>query len=254
MAADRMTDASGKGITRLMSSQAGMRSQTGNRLLDKLPDEELEQLRPHLEKVSLSYAQPLIEPYAPIPYVYFPVNVLASLVTVLEDGATVESGSVGREGMVGVPILLDADSTPMQTLVQIPGHSLRVRSRLIKEVFDRGGALHHLLHRYIHTLFVVASQSAACNRRHVVNERLARWLLMSSDGVASQHLALTQEFLSTMLGVRRSGVTEAAIRLQSQGLIRYTRGSVEILDRESLEQSACECYRMVKDEYDRLLG
>jgi CRP-like cAMP-binding protein len=237
-----------------MSPQPEMRSRTGNRLLDKLPDEELEQLRPALERVSLSHAQPLIEPHGPIPYIYFPVNALASLVTMLEDGSTVEAGSVGREGMVGVPILLDADLTPMQTLVQIPGEGYRVRSRAMKEAFDRGGALHHLLHRYIHTLFVVASQSAACNRRHLVNERLARWLLMSSDGVASEHLSLTQEFLATMLGVRRSGVTEAALRLQSHGLIRYSRGSVEILDREGLEQSACECYRMVKDEYDRLLG
>lgn len=237
-----------------MFPQQEMRTETGNRLLDKLPEEELELLHPHLERVSLSHAQPLIRPNDPIPYVYFPVSALASLVTVLEDGSTVEAGSVGREGMVGVPILLDADTTPMQTLVQIPGEGFRVKARAVKEVFDRGDALHQLMHRYIHTLFVVASQSAACNRRHLVNERLARWLLMSSDGVASHHLALTQEFLATMLGVRRSGVTEAAIKLQEQGLIRYSRGSVEILDREELERYACECYRMVRDEYERLLA
>jgi CRP-like cAMP-binding protein len=237
-----------------MIAQQEIRSQTGNRLLDKLPDKELEALLPHSERLSLSHAQPLIQPHEPIPYIYFPVNALASLVTLLEDGSTVEAGAVGREGMVGVPVLLDADSTPMQTVIQIPGEVYRVRSKVVKEVFDRGGALHQLMQRYIHTLFVVASQSAACNRRHLVNERLARWLLMSSDGIASHQLALTQEFLATMLGVRRSGVTEAAVRLQHQGLISYTRGSVGILDREGLEQAACECYRMVKDEYDRLLG
>jgi CRP-like cAMP-binding protein len=237
----------------LMASQIETRSRIGNRLLDKLPSEELELLRPHLEQVTLAHAQPLIQPNEPIPYLYFPVTALGSLVTVLEDGATVEAGSVGREGMVGVPVLLDAATTPMQTVVQIPGEAFRVKAKAVKDAFDRGGELHHLMHRYIHTLFVVAAQSAACNRRHHVEARLARWLLMSSDGVGSQHLGLTQEFLATMLGVRRSGVTEAAIKLQSRDLIRYTRGFVDITDREGLEQSACECYRMVKEEYDRLL-
>ena len=237
-----------------MSTHQEARAQIVNRLLAKLPGEELEDLRPHLEPVSLSHAQYLIAPNRPILYVYFPINALASLVTVLEDGSTVEAGSVGREGMVGIPVLLGAGKTPMQTLVQIPGEALRVKAEVIKEAFDKGGALHDLLHRYVHTLFVVASQSAACNRRHHVDARLCRWLLMSSDGVASNELALTQEFLATMLGVRRAGVTQAALHLQEAGLIDYNRGRIRILDREKLEAATCECYRMVKDEYDRLLG
>lgn len=237
-----------------MSKHQEARSQTGNRLLAKLPGEELEALRPHLEQVSLSHSQPLITPHEPIPYVYFPITALASLVTVLEDGSTVEAGSVGREGMVGVPVLLDAGTTPMETLVQIPGEAMRAKAVVIKDEFDKGGLLHHLLRRYIHTLFVVASQSAACHRRHKVEARLSRWLLMSSDGVNSNELGLTQEFLAKMLGVRRAGVTEAALSLQEAGLIDYTRGRIQILDRERLEAATCECYHMVKDEYDRLLG
>jgi CRP-like cAMP-binding protein len=235
-------------------AQQAIRSQAGNRLLARLPGAELELLRPHLETVSLAHAHPLITPHDPIPYIYFPINCLASLVTILEDGSTVEAGCVGREGMVGVPVLLDAETTPMQTLVQIPGDSVRVKAKIVKDVFERGGALRDLLNRFIHTLFVVASQSTACNRRHQIENRLARWLLMSSDGVASDKLALTQEFLATMLGVRRSGVTEAAIKLQRAGLISYNRGYVEILDREALEHATCECYHMVKDEYERLLA
>jgi CRP-like cAMP-binding protein len=237
-----------------MSEQQKARSQNENRLLAKVPVEELEALRPHLEQVSLSHGQTLIAPHEPIPYIYFPVNALASLVTILEDGATVEAGSVGREGMVGVPVLLDAGTTPMQTLIQIPGEAIRVKAAFIKSEFDKGGALHKLLHHYIHTLFVVASQSAACNRHHKVEARLSRWLLMSSDGVNSNELHLTQEFLATMLGVRRAGVTEAAQTLQELGLINYTRGHIRLLDRERLEAATCECYHMIKDEYDRLLG
>lgn len=221
-----------------------------NRLLAKLPSEELELLHPDLEQISLSRAQPLILPHEPIPYIYFPVSALASLVTVMEDGSTVESGCVGREGMVGIPVLLDAGTTPMQTLVQIPGTALRVRAQIIKDAFDRRGALHKLLHRYIHTLFFVASQSAACNCRHSLSTRLCRWLMMSSDSVGTDKLALTQEFLASMLGVRRSGVTEAALQLQRDGLIDYQRGYIQIVDREKLQEAACECYQIVKDEFD----
>jgi CRP-like cAMP-binding protein len=237
-----------------MSTQQEAGLKLGNRLLARLPGEELDALRPHFEPVSLAHAQYLIAPHEPISYVYFPTTSLASLVTVLEDGSTVESGAVGREGMVGIPVLLDARMTPMETLVQIPGEAIRVKASAIKESFDRGGALHTLLHRYIHTLFVVASQSAACNRRHHVESRLCRWLLMSSDGIGSNELALTQEFLATMLGVRRAGVTQAALDLQEAGMINYTRGRINILDRERLEAATCECYHMVKEEYNRLLG
>ncbi|HKY06234.1 MAG TPA: Crp/Fnr family transcriptional regulator [Blastocatellia bacterium] len=229
-------------------------SRNENRLLARLPAEEMEQLRPHLEEVWMEQGERLIEPDQPIQYIYFPTGMLGSLVTILEDGATVESGSVGREGMIGIPILLDMPTTPMETLAQIPGYALRIKSKIFKEIFDKGGKLHSLSHRYIHTLFVVASQSAACNRRHQIRQRLCRWLLMSSDGVGSNQINLTQEYLAAMLGVRRSGVTEAALELQGKGLIRYHRGRVEILERKKLEAMACECYYLVKNEFDRLLA
>ncbi|HEY0004410.1 MAG TPA: Crp/Fnr family transcriptional regulator [Pyrinomonadaceae bacterium] len=237
-----------------MSTHDPAQREVGNRLLSKLTGEELEALGPHMQQVSLAHAEPLILPQEPVRHVYFPINALASLVTILEDGSTVEAGSVGREGMVGIPVLLNAGMTPMQTLVQIPGEAIKIKAEAIKAEFDKGGQLHNLLNRYVHTLFVVGSQSAACYRRHHIEARLARWLLMSSDGVASCQLALTQEFLATMLGVRRSGVTEAALNLQNDGLITYNRGRVHILERERLEECACECYRMVRDEYERLLG
>ena len=225
---------------------------TGNRLLDLLPNDEREALQ--AERMTVTHAYPLIVPSEPIQHVYFPVNALGSLVTMLEDGSTIESGSVGREGMVGVPVILGADSSPMQTVVQIPGDVWRIDSALMKREYERQPTLHSLLNRYVHTIFVVASQSAACIRRHTVEARLARWLLMSSDGVASNQLPLTQEFLGTMLGVRRAGVTEAAARLQLDGMIRYSRGYVEIVDRTLLEEATCECYHAIRREYERLLG
>jgi CRP-like cAMP-binding protein len=227
---------------------------TQNRLLASLPSEERKALLPHLEQVSLSRRQTIILPDEPIPFIYFPINSLLSLVTVMEDGSTVEAGAIGREGMAGLPILLDAGTTPMRTLTQIPGQAVRVKAQIIKEAFDRGGALRHILHRYIHTTIVVGSQSAACNRLHHLEARLCRWLLMSSDGVGSEELSLTQDFLGMMLGVRRAGVSEAASQLMDKGLIRYQRGRIQIVDKKSLETAACECYGVVKAEYDRLLG
>jgi len=225
-----------------------------NQLLASLPAADLDALRPHLELVSLELAYPLIRPQEPIRHAYFPITSLASLVVVLEDGSTVESGSVGREGMVGIPIVLGAGTTPMQTIIQIAGDAFRVEADAIKAQFERRGTLHTVLTRYIHTLFMVASQSAACNRRHGLEARLCRWLLMSSDGVGSDAIGITQEFLATMLGVRRAGVTEAAMKLQNQGWIAYTRGFVHLLDRAALENAACECYHVVRQEYERLFG
>lgn len=223
-------------------------------MLAKLPRAEMDALRPHLEEVHLELHERLIKAGAPITRVYFPVSALASLVAVLDDGSTVEAGSVGREGMVGVPVVLDAASTPMETVTQVPGRAYRAASEVIKAEYLKRGTLHAVLNQYVHTLFVVASQSSACNSRHNVAQRLARWLLMSSDGVASDQVAITQEYLAVMLGVRRAGVTVAASKLQRQGVIKYSRGLVDIIDREGLERTACECYRIVKNEYDRLLG
>ncbi len=181
-----------------------------NRILASLPEKELNRLEPYLERVSLSHGQHVIVPDEPITEVYFPLNCLLSLVTILEDGATVESGTIGREGMSGVPVLLDAGKTTMPTFTQIPGDALKMRSKVLKEIYDEGGAVSKLLNRYIHTVIVTGSQSTACNARHKVEERLCRWLLMSSDGIGSNELELTQEFLATMLGTRRPGVSEAA--------------------------------------------
>jgi CRP-like cAMP-binding protein len=225
---------------------------SGNRILELLPADELEALQ--AERMAVTHAYPMIVPSEPIRHAYFPINALGSLVTVLEDGSTIESGSVGREGMVGVPVILGADSTPVQTVVQIPGDVWRVESGVMKREYSRQRTLHGLLNRYVHTMFVIASQSTACIRRHAVEARLARWLLMSSDGVNSHELPLTQEFLGTMLGVRRASVTEAASKLQSEALIRYSRGFVEIMDRPRLEAATCECYHAIRREYDRLFG
>jgi CRP-like cAMP-binding protein len=237
-----------------MSTHQQAHPLTLNRLLASLPREELTALQPHLEQVSLSHGQSIILPNEPIPFIYFPINSLLSLVTVMEDGSTVEAGAIGCEGMAGLPILLDAGTTPMETLTQIPGQAVRVKAEIIKQAFAQGGALQKILYRYIHTTIITGSQTAACNRLHPIRARLCRWLLMSSDGVSSEELALTQEFLATMLGVRRAGVSEAASQLQDKGLIRYQRGRIQIVDRKSLEASACECYKVVKAEYERLFG
>jgi CRP-like cAMP-binding protein len=225
-----------------------------NRLLAKLPAEELERLRPHFERVPLAHGDHAIVPDEPIRHVYFPLNCLLSLVTTMADGASVESGTIGREGMSGVPVLLDAAQTTMPTFCQVPGAAVRLRADLFKEAYERSPAVRRLLNRYIHTVVVVGSHSAACNRLHRLDQRFSRWLLMSSDGVGTDDLALTQEFLSVMLGVRRAGVTEAALEAQAAGLIDYRRGRIRLLDRAGLERRACECYARTKSEYERLFG
>lgn len=225
-----------------------------NRLLAYLPEEELRELRPHFEQVSLSHGQHVIVPYEPIRDIYFPLNCLLSLVTTMEDGSSVESGTIGREGMSGIPVILDAGTTTMPTFTQVPGQAIKVKASLVKDVYNQGGELHKLLNRYMHTVIVTGSQSAACNALHKVEARLCRWLLMSSDGIGSDEVGLTHEFLATMLGVRRAGVSEAASKLQAQDLIRYYRGNILILNRQRLEEAACECYQATKEEYERLFS
>ncbi|HEV2800635.1 MAG TPA: Crp/Fnr family transcriptional regulator [Pyrinomonadaceae bacterium] len=225
-----------------------------NLLLAHLPDEELESLRPHMQQVQLSHGDRIIVPHAPITEVYFPLNCLLSMVTTMEDGSSVESGSIGREGMSGVPVLLDAAETTMPTFVQIPGEAVRLPASVVKELYEQGGGFKKVLNRYIHTVIVVGSQSSACNRLHHIEARLARWLLMSSDGVGSNEVNITHEYLAVMLGVRRAGVSEAAAKLQEKNLIRYNRGNVSILEREQLEAYACECYHVVRAEYQRLFS
>ena len=227
---------------------------TGNRLLGALPAAEFGALRPRIECVSLRHGDHVIIPDEPIRHIYFPTGYPLSLVTQMEDGSMAESGSIGREGMSGIPILLGARQTPMPTFAQIPGEALRVRAGVLKDAYDCGGASRDLLNRYIHTVIVVGSHSVACNALHKIEARMCRWLLMSSDGVGKDELNLTHEYLATMLGVRRASVTETAITLRDAGLIRYERGFVRILDHARLEASACECYGRTKSEYERLFA
>lgn len=225
-----------------------------NRLLALLPAAELETLRRHAEVVALRHGDHVIVPDEPISYVYFPLTCLLSLVTTMEDGATVESGTIGREGMSGIPVILNAGQTTMPTFTQIPGDALRVRTEHVRDLYERNEAARRLFNRYVHTVVVVGSQSAACNALHRVEARMCRWLLMSSDGVGSDVVNLTQEYLAAMLGVRRPGVTEVAGQLRAGGLIDYTRGCIRILDRPGMVARACECYGRVKAEYERLFG
>jgi CRP-like cAMP-binding protein len=172
----------------------------------------------------------------------------------LSDGSTVEAGVAGRKGMAGLPVVLGVDSTPIQSVVQIPGTAIKLKAKVIRDAFNRGGALQSRLLTYAHALFIEAAQSAACNACHHLDARLARWLLTSSDGVESDDLPLTQEFIATMMGVRRAGVTCAALTLRESGLINYNRGHIEILDRNGLEDAACECYRVIRDQFKSLVS
>ena len=223
-----------------------------NLLLSRLPEDERERLRPHLELVKLKHGDHVIVPDEPIRHVYFPAGCLLSLVTTMQDGSAVESGVIGREGMSGIPIILDAESTPMPTFAQVPGEALRLRTEPLKESYERSAGVRRLLNRYVHMVVVNGSHAAACNRLHTLEARFCKWLLMSSDGIGSDEVAITQEYLAIMLGVRRSGVTEAAIRVRELGLIGHRRGSFRILDRPGLEAHACECYQRARAEYLRL--
>ncbi|HWS89921.1 MAG TPA: Crp/Fnr family transcriptional regulator [Pyrinomonadaceae bacterium] len=225
-----------------------------NRLLALLPADELDALRRHAEVASLRHGDHIIIPDEPIRDVYFPLTCLLSMVTTMEDGATVESGTIGREGMSGIPVILNAGQTTMPTSCQIPGEAVRVRAEHVRDLYEQSAEARRIFNRYVHTVVVVGSQSSACNALHRVEARMCRWLLMSSDGVASDEVNLTQENLATMLGVRRPGVTEVAGKLRSEGLIDYARGSIRILDRTGMEKRACECYGRVKGEYERLFG
>ena len=225
-----------------------------NRLLKLLPAAELEQLGRHAEVVTLRHGHHVIVPDEPIPEVYFPLTCLLSLVTTMEDGATVESGTIGREGMSGIPVVLNAGQTTMPTFCQIPGEAARVKSEHVRDLYERNAEARRIFNRSVHTIVVIGSQSAACNALHRVEARMCRWLLMSSDGIGCDEVNLTQEYLAAMLGVRRPGVTEAAGKLRSEGLIDYSRGLIHILDRAGMERRACECYDRVKGEYERLFG
>jgi CRP-like cAMP-binding protein len=224
-----------------------------NLLLRLLPPASLERLVPHLEPVRLMHGQILWQPNEPIKSVYFPQTCVASLVVPLHEEPPVEAATVGWEGLVGMPVVLGAESTMMQALIQIPGEALRLTTAVLHEAIAEGPAVLKVLLRYGHALQEQISQSVACNARHSIDERCARWLLLTHDRVGGADFPLTQEFLARMLGVRRASVTTAAGMLQAAGMIHYTRGHIRVLDRQRLEAASCECYQIVQARYDRLL-
>ena len=223
-----------------------------NKILAALPGKEYERLFAHLTPVSLSSGETLYQEDDSIEYAYFPNLSIVSLVTHMKEGTSVEVGLVGNEGMVGLSVALGDDVAQNHAIVQIADGAMRIDTRELKKELKRGGQLQGLLLRYSLTLLKQVSQTAACNRNHNLGERLARWLLLCQDRVGGDELKLTQEFLAQMLGTRRSRVSEAAIILQHAGLIRYSRGTITILDRAGLEEFVCECYQVVRAEFDRL--
>jgi CRP-like cAMP-binding protein len=228
--------------------------QMENYLLSALPNGELGHLLPALQRVTFSLGDVVYESSASLEYVYFPTTSVVSLLYTMENGATAEMGLVGNDGIVGVALFLGGETTPNRAVVQIAGDAVRMKTKVLQAEFARGGPLQQVLLRYTQALITQISQTAVCNRLHSVVQRLCRWLLLSHDRVNSDHLPMTQEFISNMLGGRRESVTVAAGRLQSAGLIHYSRGHINILDRIGLEANACECYRIVKAELDRLVG
>ncbi|MFL9925360.1 Crp/Fnr family transcriptional regulator [Herbaspirillum lusitanum] len=224
-----------------------------NLLLGVLPQPELARWLPDLEDVDMPLGQVLYESGGRIDYVYFPTSAIISLLYVLENGSSAEIAVVGNEGIVGVSSFMGGESTLSRAVVQSAGHGFRLRAQALKNEFDRSGAVLHLLLRYTQALITLMSQTAVCNRHHSLDQQLCRWLLLSLDRLQGCELIMTQELIASMLGVRREGVTEAALKLQKAGLITYARGRIKVIDRKGLKQRTCECYEVVKKEYDRLL-
>jgi len=225
-----------------------------NRLLSTLPDNEYQKLLPFLETIELPQGKVIYEPDQVIRYVLFPNDAAVSLLSLTSEGETVEVGLIGYEGMVGISIILGAESTPYRAMVQIQGSGNIVKATLLKQVIKQSEILNSLLVHYTHALRTQISQSAVCNRFHTVEARLSRWLLDTHDRVKSKTLSYTQELLAHMLGASRSDVTRAARLFQDSGIISYSRGQITILDRKELEVSSCECYHIVKNEFDKFLG
>jgi CRP-like cAMP-binding protein len=225
-----------------------------NRLLGLLPRADYQRLLPHLQAVPLEYRQSLYQANKPIGFVYFIETGVGSLVNTMANGQAAEVGTIGSEGMVGLPLVLGDNQAPTSVYIQVPGAGLRMKATLFKRELGQSASMRVALLRYAHAFFNQVAQSAACNHFHNIQQRTCRWMLMTHDRMQSDEFLLTQEFLAMMLGVQRTGVTAAAGALQRAGLIRYRRGVVTILDRRSLERLSCECYRVSKLEFDRLLG
>ncbi len=224
-----------------------------NHLLAALPDADWQRWVPRLEHVSMPLGQVLLESGSSLSHVYFPTTSIVSLLYVMENGAPAEIAVVGYEGIVGIALFLGGQSTHSRAVVQSAGDGYRLRAGIIEEEFGRSVAVMHLLLRYTQALITQMSQTAVCNRHHTVDQQLCRWLLLSLDRLDGNELVMTQELIANMLGVRREGVTECALKLQQLGLINYRRGHIVVRDRPGLEQRSCECYKVVKMEYERLL-
>ena len=224
-----------------------------NHLLASLPSDESKRWLPLLEPIDLPLGDVLYESGKTLDYVYFPTTAIVSLLYVMENGASAEIAVVGNEGIVGVSLFMGGGSTPSRGVVQSAGKGFRLAAVSMKDEFDRAGPVMHLLLRYTQALITQMAQTAVCNRHHSLDQQLCRWLLVSLDRLQGSELRMTQDLIANMLGVRREGVTEAALRLQTAGLIQYARGHIKVLDRPGLEKRTCECYAVVKKEYDRLL-
>ena len=224
-----------------------------NQLLAALPAAELERWLAQLEPVAMPLGQVLYEPGTTLSHVYFPSTSIVSLLYVMENGQSAEIAVVGNEGIVGISLFMGGESTPSRALVQSAGRGFRLEAQLMKDEFSRAGPVMHVLLRYTQALITQMAQTAVCNRHHSLDQQLCRWLLLSLDRLSGSELVMTQELIANMLGVRREGVTEAALHLQSSGLIRYARGRITVLDRPALEKRTCECYAVVRKEYERLL-
>ena len=224
-----------------------------NQLLAALPDDEWQRWQPHLELAQLPLGTVLYESGGTLNNVFFPTTAIVSLLYVMENGDHAEIAMVGQEGLIGVSLFMGGGSTPSRAVVQSAGAGFRLNAVVMKEGFERGGPVMHLLLRYTQELITQMAQTAVCNRHHTLDQQLCRWLLLSLDRLSGNELTMTQELIANMLGVRREGVTEAAMNLQKVGLIRYSRGRITVLDRPGLERRSCECYAVVKKEYDRLL-
>jgi CRP-like cAMP-binding protein len=225
-----------------------------NHLLSGLPTAEFDRLSQHLELVPMRLGEALYESGGRLQHVYFPTTSIVSLLYVMEDGASAEIAVVGNEGILGISLFMGGETTPSRAVVQSAGFGYRLKAQMLKDEFNRAGPVMHLLLRYTQALITQMAQTAVCNRHHSVEQQLCRWLLLSLDRLESDELSMTQELIANMLGVRREGVTEAAGHLQNAGLIRYSRGRITVLDRPGLEKKVCECYAVVKKEFDRLLS
>ena len=225
-----------------------------NQILNSLAKCEFDRLAPNLELVKLALGQTICESGAKPNYVYFPTSGIISILNVMENGASAEIAVVGNEGILGISVFMNGGSTPSRAVVQSAGSSYRIKANLLLNEFNLAESLQRLLLRYTYALMTQMAQTAACNRHHTIDQQLCRWLLLSFDRLDGDTLLMTQELIANMLGVRREGVTEAACNLQSSGLIKYSRGKITILNRPKLEKRCCECYDVVKLEFDRLLN